>query len=48
MTQGANGAGGVLAGVDQVFSQCADNAVPAGVYLADFVLVLPRRTRDIR
>ena len=38
----------LLAGVDQVFGQRADDAVAAGVDLADAVLVLARRSRSRR
>ncbi len=43
VAQGGNGARGFLAGVDQVFRQRSDDAVAAGIDLADLVLVLACR-----
>ncbi len=42
VAQRGDGGGGFLAGVDQVFGQRADDAVAAGVDLADLVRVLAR------
>jgi hypothetical protein len=39
VTQRADGGGGFLAGVDQVFCQSADDAVAAGVQLSDTIFV---------
>src|SRR4030067_654473 len=40
MAQGGDRPDGILAGVDQVFGERTDDAVAAGVYRADFFLVL--------
>jgi len=36
-----NGAFAFFAGIDQLFSECADDAVPAGINLADDIFVFP-------
>jgi hypothetical protein len=43
VTQGGDGAGGFLAGIDQVFRECPDDAVTPCIDLADPVPVLARR-----
>ena len=39
MAQRSDGFGGFLAGVDQIFGQCADDAIAPCIYLTDLVFV---------